>query len=315
MTLLVQSNPQASSGTTITLTLNGVGAGSTIIVAAITQSSSGTASSISDTNGTYTLAKDSGSFGTGTGEHAMVWYMENAASGTHTATVTQVSTARPSWGVICEVSGLLTSGSLDTSASGGGTTAQSLATGSTATLAQAIEFAIAIGGMTSSGAGSANIGITDPPTGASWLTVAATQDDTSSKPGAECAYIITAATTALSASWTWTDANTRSSAGAIATFKAAAATADNSALLSFIQSKLAGPFTPTQFSQFPYSRDTPPPPPIPLINVGYIPRPGPGKGPDIRTLFVPPPQVYSTSPSVSGDSTGGSGSYWRRRRT
>lgn len=91
-------------------------------------------------------------------------------------------------------------------------------------------------------------------------------------------------------------------------------TADNSALLPFIQSKLAGPFTPTQFSQFPYSTFIPPPPQPPGPGVvGYIPRPGPGKGPDLRTLFAPPLLTHTTSPPSGSGSPGGPGIYRRRK--
>lgn len=100
----------------------------------------------------------------------------------------------------------------------------------------------------------------------------------------------------------------------VATYKAAAGggPADSATLLQFLRSPLAGPFTPTQFSQFPYSTFVPPPPQPPGPGVvAYVPLPGPGNGPDIRTMFAPAVRVYSTSPpSSGGGSAGDRWPYW-----
>lgn len=183
-----------SNNTTASATLTGVTAGNTLlaVVTHHNNQSNGAGTTVSDgtayTNDLFKAGSggDSGAFS------LEVFRLDNAGAGSHTATTT-ASFGTTGYGqiILIEASGLIASPTDATVSSNGNSTHPS--SGTTATLAQSVELAIAV--MTTDASSVA--GETNPPSG--WTS---NYNDTST--GSNTLSInsqITAATTALSASW------------------------------------------------------------------------------------------------------------------
>jgi hypothetical protein len=224
---LVQTTSGTNSGTNTSMscTLSGVTAGNLLVLTMSAQSSgAGAPDAPLDTNGTPQLAIQTGPWGSGTGIYTGIYHIANAASGTHTVSVANIQTsARPSYITLTEFSNMANFAPYDVSASAGhsdSTQSLTVTTGSTGQSQEIIIAALAV----SSSVGSAGAAITDPPAGYTSLYV--NQNDTATTNlGAEVSYKLVAGTGAQSATWTWTDANTRGSAGVIATYRSNAAVA------------------------------------------------------------------------------------------
>ena len=157
-----------------------------------------------------------------------VFYLPNAASGNHTATIT---CANNFWiADLAEFSGLPTTASVDQttfggSANAGATTGSSGNTGNTTV---ASELLIAgFGGTFAPGSGAA--GITNPVTG--FTSLGAYQTTSTGNIGAEFCYQIVSTMGVYSAQWAWTDTTNKAWQGVLATFKGFAATSGAAGML------------------------------------------------------------------------------------
>lgn len=210
-----------SGGTTLSGTITGVVAGHSIFFLAsyFPNGSAVAASAPTDSNGTFTVGFAPTPATDGAGNHiaGAVYINLSAASGSHTVSLT-LPAGSFAQGEIVEWSNI-TSATADKT-SNTNTTIAITSSVSTTTLTQANEVAFAVM-ATVTNTGVVNAGISDPPTGFTSLAVA---NDTAANIGAEFAYKETVATTALTAAYSWTDANggtgdTEASQTAIATFK------------------------------------------------------------------------------------------------
>lgn len=227
-------------GTAISGTITGVTAGHTLFfVTGYYQNPSATPPAApSDTNGTFTVGFTPTPSTDGLNNHiAGAVYVELvAAAGTHVCSL-PLPAGGNSFGFaeIFEFSNV-TSATADQTNQTNTTSAISSSVSSGA-LAQATEIAFAVLATVTT-TGVVNAGITDPPTG---FTSGQVADDTATNIGVEIAYKETAATTALTAAYTWTDANsgggdTLVSQSSISTYRASGAA--------------AAPFTPFTQNQF-----------------------------------------------------------------
>jgi len=147
----------ASSGTTLTMTTTGaIPSGSLALVSvSVIRSASVSVSSVSDGTNSYSLARSS-TWDSNTFVVNEIWYKENAAavssSATITVTVSGAMNSGDSQVAAAYVTGIITASSLDkvNSASSGVTSTTTPASGSTGTLAQSNEIVFGvIGGYTS----------------------------------------------------------------------------------------------------------------------------------------------------------------------
>jgi hypothetical protein len=203
-----------SSVTTLTVTLTGTGSLNSVI-ATVTGNGPNFASTVELGATPLSLAVqkiDSNS--TAVSE---IWYLDGIASGQTSLTVSWASANSSCQVHVREVSGLLTTGSLDRISSGqldSATSPLSWTSGSTATLSQASEIAV---GCT------AQIGLpgTVTPPGSPWVS---TQFPASGSRQ-ESSHNIVSATTALAYAGSTTHSGTLNTSTCIATFKAAPAAA------------------------------------------------------------------------------------------
>ena len=219
---LTQSTTGSITGTAgpLTLTLTSVASGSLLTVLfAYGQSSNTTAvATPTDSGGTWVAASapagqiDAGVNITG----SKIYYEQNAAGGTHTATIAFTGGNAFCIATLAEWAGALTSGALDVATSANATTAQTNTSGTTAATAQASELSV-VALCVDSGAGVADAVITNPPAGYTTLQYAG---NTTTNEGTQHSYKVLAATGTQSVTWSWTDGTTLLSQGAIATFKA-----------------------------------------------------------------------------------------------
>lgn len=217
---------QSVTGAGPTLTLNGVAAGNLLVLNTTYYRGAGShaAEAIpTDTNGTWSVARADvpALFTGGTSDDigTSIFYVQNAASGTHTVTPEANTKIHCT---LTEYSGVVTAGSLDTSASGKteNTTHTSRTTGTTATTSQADELVVIGHGMVA-GTGASNVGYTDPVSG--FTTLQKVVDDATDVATFH-AFKIISSTGTQSATFDWTASeSTMSSQAVIATFKASAA--------------------------------------------------------------------------------------------
>lgn len=208
-----------ASGTTVTLTLNGVTAGALLTLQLSYYrliNSTLPPSTPSDTNGTLLIAALPNALAPVTSGDSIgvgIWYERNAAAGTHTVTVTLTGSSVSAHGTLIEWVG--GDGTADQQANDGAVNSnQSRTSGTTPPQAQSADLALAcvvVGSTT----GQANAAVTDPPAG--FVSLYA-QQNTATDIGTEFARAFLASNAAASASWSWTDASTVASMGAIATF-------------------------------------------------------------------------------------------------
>lgn len=219
---LVQSASALATEDTSTITpsLTGVATGNTIVIAVICASDTTTAIS-APTNYTVAVAPTKVNFpDIGRNYCIAIFYRENAPSGSHSPAITIAGTSvRSARAAIMEFSGLLTSSSLDVTASGSaGSGVTSGNTGTTGTTAQADALAIAVMGIDPFPNSTGN-NISNPPS--TYTNVLIVQDD-QTNPFIACnvAYKVLSATGTQSASWTWDTAS--GYVAGIAVFKASA---------------------------------------------------------------------------------------------
>ena len=175
--------------------------------------------SVSDNQGNiYTKAIDRNGAGADTLCEASIWYCANigSPSGTHTVTANPTAGSDNYINVIAsEISGQNTSSPLDATTSAAISSTGDVATGTTATLAQADEIVFIVASVSAS---NSNIAIDTPAT---YTRIGVNQDSTATI-GFEASYKIVAATTAVTAQWSHDNTGQDEAAGVIATFKAAA---------------------------------------------------------------------------------------------
>lgn len=163
------SKAQAVTGNGATLTLNSVVAANFIafISSFYRNATTGAVEATpTDTNGTYAvaIAPTPALFNSSTADvGASVFYMENAAAGTHVSTPESATTKHRT---MIEFSGVATSGTKDQATSGASaaTDHTSRTTGTTGATTQADELIIIAHGMAAFN-GAADVGYTDPVTG------------------------------------------------------------------------------------------------------------------------------------------------------
>lgn len=210
----------SSAAGPLVLTLNGVASGSLLTVEfSYTQVGNLTAvATPTDSGGTWVAASAPAGQGSVDLTGAKIYSEQNAASGTHTASIAFTGGTTDARATLTEWAGALTSTALDVAASANATTAQTVTSGTTAATAQASELSV-VAMCIASGVGVTDALITNPPAGYTSLQYFG---NTSTDIGVEHAYKILNATGTQSVTWTWTDATTLFSQGVIATFKAAA---------------------------------------------------------------------------------------------
>lgn len=202
---------------TLALNRTGVTAGNTLILTVNYfhgGTSSHTASAPTYTgaaSGTASTALNAASLGSATQQQwgqACVFYVYASASGTYNFSITAPNPSNNYiYGTVAEFSGVLSPylESMTAVNSADSTTAQTNTSPSTGTLAHNNDLIIA-SVVVLSGAGQASIGITNPPTGYTSLSV---NQNTSSQVGSQTSYKILSKTTASqSTSWSWTDSTT-----------------------------------------------------------------------------------------------------------
>lgn len=214
---------QSVTGNGATIVLNGVVAGNWLSLQTgwLRTTSTGLAEATpTDSNGTFLVGRADTPAAQGTDDAGVsIFYIQNAASGTHTATP-QVNTATRM--TYSEFSGLATSGTLDVGASGttNNTAHTSRTTGTTAATAQADEL-ILICLVIDAATGVADVGYTDP---VSTFTTLHKFIPSNVDISIFQAFKVVSATGTQTATFNWTASEaTMSSQAAIATFKAAAA--------------------------------------------------------------------------------------------
>lgn len=228
--LKVQSTTQPPNGVTSqTIALTGVTAGNLLVLTVDyydgTQATNATPATPTDSNGTVAVAIAPLSvLSLGGQMGCAIFYVANAASGTHTLTVNPFNNVNAFSGflTLTEYSGVVTSSPLDAAAvisadveNAGSTTTFNTGTG--ATLAQADELIVAAIGATA-GAGLSNAALSTP----SGYTQVSVQQDSSANVAGETAFKETAATTGQIATWTFTsDSTMRGVQAALAAFKVA----------------------------------------------------------------------------------------------
>ena len=200
MATLVQQTAElfADNTSSIAPSITGVTAGNTVIMlVACTQS--GTNTALTAPSGWSTAISIAGP-GSGTfRQQVSVFYKENASSGSHSGTVTFNNNSFAA-AVICEFSGLKTSGSLDTTNSQTGTATTSASTGS-ATNTQANSLVLAVA-CVSSDAGSMT-GLSSPAS--SGYTNIDGELTEAVHTGYQFSYKNVTSSASQSGSWTWTN--------------------------------------------------------------------------------------------------------------
>lgn len=204
------------SGGAGTVTMTGVNAADTLILFA--GAASGSASNVGSPPAGYTAANVPSAYvNAGLSTDAVIYYNQSPSSGSNTVTIS-FSAGGGGPMVLVEWSGM-SPGALDVHPAASNVTngstagSNSIASG---TLSQANEVIFAVLLENSSGAGSANVGLTNPPTG--FVSVAVSQDSSGSTAWG-VAYKVVSATTTQTASWTWTDTATIASQATLASFK------------------------------------------------------------------------------------------------
>lgn len=153
---------------------------------------------------------------------AAIYYLLDAKAGTHTLSQTWSGGDYGAY-TLLEIPAC---SALDVVTSNGGTTSVTTgSTGTTATTTQANDAVIVALTTNTSGAGLANSGFTDPPSGYTSLFA---QQNTSAHTGAQYSYLETSSAGAQSATWTWTNGAQTSWQAVIASFKFSAAPAATS---------------------------------------------------------------------------------------
>lgn len=143
---------------------------------------------------------------------AEIWVAENVAVPSGTWTVTAAHVGATSVMSVASFDNVATSSSFDQSATASGNNTNTLAVGPTGTLAQANELVV---GCMATYIASANIGVTTP-SGYSEIGV---YQDSGNYVGHQSCYKDVAATTAVSATWTWTTNTFYAVDGALLTLK------------------------------------------------------------------------------------------------
>lgn len=172
-----------------------------------------------DTNGTINTGLTPANSGTsGTWAGIAIYYVMNCVAGTHALSVTIPNAANNiARSTIAEFSGVALTSAIDLSNSGNASTAQTVSSGATGTLAGANDLVLAALAVVS-GAGVTNAAINDPLTAS--LNVF---QNTSTSIGIQhCYSVLSGSTASQSAVFTWTDATSARSQAGIITFKAAA---------------------------------------------------------------------------------------------
>lgn len=217
---LVQSASNNGYGvTTVSVTLNGTVAGN-LAVMTVTNVQGSTTACTPPAGWSTAIAPagvTNGAFGAPFATGAAIFYKENLAGGTLTATPGLQSGSAADV-TISEWSGYATSSSIDKTASNSATTGTSGNTGTTAATTVANELVIAVlaeGGLNSSGAN----GITTPAS-SGYTSLYTTQNGNQRTP-TQVSYKEVTGTGTQTASWTWTSPSEYQAV--IATFKAAAA--------------------------------------------------------------------------------------------
>jgi hypothetical protein len=213
---------QSVTGSGTTIALNGVVAGHALTMkdSYFRATSTGVAETVpTDTNGTWAIARADAPALAGVDVGCGQFYLQNALAGTHTVTP-QANSGHNT--TLTEWSGNLTAGMFnDGNGTNGAGAATSQATGATtisSSIGDLVEIAIAHG---DTGAGSANIGLTDPVSG--YTTLQVKQDSTTGIAMMHARQILASAGT-QSATFNWTySASTNLWQVSIVTYKAAAA--------------------------------------------------------------------------------------------
>lgn len=219
---IVQDSGWVTATGDCTVNLTGVAAGNSLIALVDSQSSAVTAPTCKlDTVAMNQLVLNGGAGGP-TVTQCGIFFNDNVAAGAHQLVMHPAATARPSAFRVLEVAGLLATGSGDTSASANGSTVQTIGP-IVAGAATGVNgyWAVAVDAITSS-AGIANIAQVDPPTGG-WTTLGGNLQSTAASATAAVAATQSGATGGTpSATFSWTDPNTRSITAVVGVFKLAA---------------------------------------------------------------------------------------------
>lgn len=219
----VQSTTSFTTGTSNAIALTGVGAGHVLTLQfSYFQASTTALSPPTDTNGTPgTCNAPTGQLVDGSTHlvGAQIWFVSNTNAGTHTYDI-PLTSGGDVHATLTEWSAMPTTGLLDqhpaSDQSGAGGTA-SITSGTTTTLAQANELALIAMASSNTGPGNAATDITNPPAG--WTTLLF-YNNTTVSIGAQQSFMVTAATTPLTAAWGWTnDPSTNGAQGVICTLK------------------------------------------------------------------------------------------------
>lgn len=217
---LVQSTSAAIAGGAATVTLNGVSASNTLVLILGVDAGPSTP----NTPAGFTPSNVPAAFSSsGSAVSAAILHNQAPSSGTNAVSVTYTA-GGTGLAFLLEWSGM-TASALDVApaasnvTNGGTAGSNSIASG---TLAQANEVIFALLMSNDTGSGTANVGISDPPSG--FTSLFAQQDSTSFGP-MQISYNVVSSTAGATASWTWTDTVTIFSQATLASFKLTAAAA------------------------------------------------------------------------------------------
>lgn len=214
------SKMKAAQATGGTATITGVTAGNHLVAMFATRRQATAAGAIPTTGLTgagWTIAEAPNSVGNANSSSAavLIAHKEGAAAGSHSAPVSGLPSFSNLEGIIAEFSGIASSSSLDKHNHNASSSFQSSGTtGTTSTLTNATELAVCVG---TAWDGNGDIsGISTAPSG--WTSLANTQtSDENTDVAWFCAYLLTAATTALNPSFSWAG-STAPWAAAISTY-------------------------------------------------------------------------------------------------
>lgn len=189
------------SGTSIAPTIGTVTAGNLVVAMFWVADGTGSTTALSAPSGWTAAETPTGQLSNGFGMKVGVFYKQNAASGSHTATLS-MGTGSYSEGIIVEFSGASTTAALGVHTNNKGGTATSGNTGTTGTSTVADAVAVAVIAVDNG----VNTSSLSTPAATGYTSIAVEPNDSFHVPG-EASYKILSATGTQSGSWTWTNSS------------------------------------------------------------------------------------------------------------
>lgn len=218
---LIQSTAVGNStlGANLVLTLNGVVAGSLLTLeVGFAQQTNSAAPTIAGWTTAQNPVGQVITLGVAW-SGSCIFYKENAAAGTHTATIVPGGSVAVMSAIASEWVSGLASGSLDKSTNAANAAGTTGGSGTTAATANAGELVVvAYGFLDNTGTPHANCGVSSPAT-TGYTALGVNQDNTTTGTAFQASYKYVTSTGTQVAAWTYTDAS--AGVGTIATFKLA----------------------------------------------------------------------------------------------